>query len=149
MKSKVQQNENLETVVKSVAVMNDRIRELELILESTETRMRRVELEWDGTLEERLSEIGRIRIIRLLDYKKKGEPVLTAFKHSSKVSTEAGVFTYPRSISIHPQTNNVYICDYGNNRVQVFTSSFQFSFQFNEKMHGPRGICFNENKVYA
>ena len=55
--------------------MDDRIRELELILESTETRMRRVELEWDGTLEERLSEIGRIRIIELLDYKKKGAPV--------------------------------------------------------------------------
>ena len=149
MKSKVQRNENQETVVKSVAVMDERIRELELILESTETRMRRVELEWDGTLEERLSEIGRIRIIGLLDYKKKGQPVLTAFKHSSNISTEAGVFCNPESTSIHPQTNNVYICDYGNSRVQVFTSSFRFLFQFSEKMDGPCGICFSENKVYV
>ena len=149
MKSRVQRNENQETVVKSVAVMDDRIRELELILESTETRMRRVELEWNGTLEGRLSEIGRIRIIGLLDYKKKGEPVLTACKHSYKASTEAGVFGYPQSMSIHSQTNNVYICDGGNNRVQVFTSSFQFLFQFFEKMNRPRGICFNENNVYV
>ena len=149
MKSKVQRNENQETVVKSVAVMDDRIRELELILESTETRMKRVELEWDGTLEERLSEIGRIRIIGLLDYKKKGEPVLTACRCSFIVSTKAGVFGSPRSISIHPQTKDVYICDYGSNRIQVFTNSFQFLFQFNEKMNGPFGICFSENKVYV
>ena len=62
--------------------MDARIRELELSQETTETGMRRVELEWDGTLEERLSEIGRIRIIELLDYKKEGEPVLTVCKHS-------------------------------------------------------------------
>ena len=142
-------NENYEALELSIAPLNSRIRELELILESTETRMRRVELEWDGTLEERLSEIGRIRIIGLLDYKKKGEPVLTACKHSSKASTEAGVFGYPQSISIHPRTNNVYICDHGNNRVQVFTSSFQFLFQFNEKMNGPCGICCTENNVYV
>ena len=149
MKLKVQRNENQETVMKGVAVMDDRIRELELILKSTETIMRRVELEWDGTLEERLSEIGRIRIIGLLDYKKKGEPVLTAFKHSSKASTKAGVFCYPSSISIHSQTNNVYICDHGKNRVQVFRSSFQFLFQISERMHGPRHICFAVNKVYV
>ena len=145
MKSKVQRNENQEIVVKSAAMMDDRIRELEMNLET----MKRVELEWDETLEERLSEIGRIKVIELLDYKKRGEPVLTACKHSSNVSTEAGVFASPTSISIHPQTNNIYICDYGNNRVQIFTSSFQFLFQFNKKMHGPRGICFNENKVYV
>ena len=149
MKLKVQRNENLDTVVKGVTVMDDRIRELELILESTETRMRRVELEWDGTLGKRLSELGRIRIIGLLDYKKKGEPVLTAFKHSSKVSTEAGVFFYPRSISIHPPTNNIYICDQENNRVQVLTSSFQFLFQFNGGMCWPCGICFSEKNVFV
>ena len=41
------------------------------------------------------------------------------------------------------------ICDYGNNRVQVFTSSFKFIFQFNEKMYEPCGICFSENNVYV
>ena len=47
------------------------------------------------------------------------------------------------------QTNNIYICDQGNNRIQVFTSSFQFLFQFDEKMNEPYGICFDENKVYV
>ena len=142
-------NENYEALEISIASLNARIRELELSMGTTETRMRRVELEWDGSLNKRLSEIGKIRIIGLLDYKKKGEPILTACTHSYKKSTLPGVFAYPSSISIHPQTNNVYICDHGNNRVQVFTSSFQFLFQFNEKMHGPRGICFNKNEVYV
>ena len=84
-------NENYEALELSIAPLNTRIRELELSLESTETRMSRVELEWDGTLEERLSEIGKIRIIGLLDYKKKGEPVLIAGKHSHARSTEVGV----------------------------------------------------------
>ena len=43
----------------------------------------------------------------------------------------------------------ILACYSRNNRVQVFTSSFQFLFQLNERMHGPCGICFSENKVYV
>ena len=52
-------------------------------------------------------------------------------------------------MTIDPQTNNVYICDNGNNRIQVFNSSFEFLFQFNDKMAGPRYACISENKVYV
>ena len=149
MKSTVQRNENQETIATGVAVMDARIRELEVSLETATDRMRRVELEWDGELEERLSGLGGIRVIGQLDYKKKGNPVLTACKHSANPTTEVGVFCNPESMSIHSQTNNVYICDGANNRVQVFNSSFEFLFQFSDKMNGPCGICISENKVYV
>ena len=138
-----------ETVVNSVAVLENRIRELEVSLETTETRMRRVELEWDGELEGRLREIGRIRIIGQLDYKTKGEPVKTAFEHRPIRSTEAGVFFCPSSLTIDSLSKNIYICDSGNDRVQVFNDSLAFLFQFSEKMHGPSGICIYENQVFV
>ena len=56
---------------------------------------------------------------------------------------------FPHAVTIDPQTNNVYICDSGNNRIQVFNSSFEFLFQFNDKMVGPRYACISENKVYV
>ena len=142
-------NENYKAFELSIAPLNHRIRELELSLETAEGRMRRVELEWDPELEGRLSKVGGIRIIGQADYKKKGEPVMTACKHSPDKTSEIGVFRYPESISIHSQTNNVYVCDFGNNRIQVFTSSFDFLFHFNQKMDGPCGICIHENKVYV
>ena len=95
MKTTVQRNENQETVATSVAVMNARIRELEVSLETAKDRMRRVELEWDGELEERLSGLGGIRVIGLLDYRKKGTPVMATGKHSFGPTKEAGVFCYP------------------------------------------------------
>ena len=60
LESNVEHNENQETVVKSVAVMDTRIRELKMSLETTVTRMRSVELRWDGELEMKLSQIGWI-----------------------------------------------------------------------------------------
>ena len=148
MKTTVQRNENQETVATSVAVMNARIRELEVGLETAKDRMRRVELEWDGELEERLSGLGGIRVIGLLDYRKKGTPVMATGKHSIS-NKEAGMFRFPSAVTIDPQTNNVYICDQGNNRIQVFNSSFEFLFQFNNKMSEPRYACISENKVYV
>ena len=142
-------NENYEALELSIAPLNSRIRELEVSLERTETGMRRVELEWDGEMEERLREIGRIRIIGQLDYRKKGEPVVSAFKHSNYQSTEAGVFCCPYALTIEANSKNIYVCDFGNNRVQVFSDSLEFIFDFSENMHGPDGICISENKVYV
>ena len=149
MKTTVQRNENQETVATSVAVMNARIRELEVSLETAKDRMRRVELEWDGELEERLNGLGGIRVIGLLDYRKKGTPVMATGKNSFKQSKEAGVFNCPYSVTIDPKTNNVYICDSGNHRIQVFNCSFEFLFQFNDEMAELCYACISENKVYV
>ena len=144
--SALKENEDYEALQLSIATLNSRIRELEV---SLETRMRRVELDWDGGLEGRLREIGGIRIIGQLDYKKKGEPVMTAFIHSKYPSTEAGVFRFPASLTIEPHSQNIYICDRGNNRVQVFSNSLEFIFCFSDKMLGPSGICIDENFLYV
>ena len=60
-----------------------------------------------------------------------------------------GVFCYPKGIAINPVDNIIYICDFWNNRVQVYSKSFEFVFQFSDKMKEPAGICIKQNKVYV
>ena len=138
-----------ENLKQSLPLMDARIRELENCVESAKNSLRSVVLDWDQELEGRLSDIGGIRLYGLVEYKNKSEPVLLAGKHSPYKSTTPGVFAYPHSITIDPQTKNVYICDGGNNRVQVFTNTFEFLFQFDEKMDSPCGLSIFHDKIYV
>ena len=57
------------------------------------------------------------------DYKEKGNPIKVAGKHREETSLTPGKFRLPRSIAVNSDTNNIYICDGSNNRVQVFNES--------------------------
>ena len=142
-------NKNKEFLEQSVTQLDARMRELEANLETARDRMRRVELEWDGNLEGILSRTGSIRVREVPDYKEKGNPVMVAAKYRNTTSSTAGEFFYPKSIAIDSETNNIYVCDGGNNRVQVFNESLEFLFTFNDKMNLPNRICINLNKVYV
>ena len=140
---------NKEVLEQSVALLDARMRELEANLETARDRLRRVELEWDVNLEGMLSRTGSIRVRGEPDYKEKGDPVMVAGKHRDNNFSTPGVFCYPYSVAIDSETNNIYVCDAGNNRVQVFNESLKFLFTFSDKMNSPRGICINLNKVYV
>ena len=142
-------NKNKEILEQSVAQLDARMRELEANLETARDRMRRVELEWDVNLEGMLSTTGSIRVRGEPDYKEKGNPVMVAGKHRYNTSLTPGEFCNPSSIAIDSETNNIYVCDGGNNRVQVFNESLEFLFTFRDKMKLPDGICINLNRVYA
>ena len=142
------ENKNKEFLEQNVALLDARIRELEANLETARDRMRRVELEWDGSLEGMLCRTGAVRVREVPDYKEKGNPVMVAGKHRKETSSTPGEFYYPNSIAIDSETNNIYVCDGGNNRVQVFNESLEFLFTFNNEMNSPDGICINLNKVY-
>ena len=101
-------------------------------------------------LDKKLSVAGDIRLNAvkegIRDYREIGEPVVVFGKHSKKGSSH-GVFCYPAGIVINPDA--IYLCDEGNNRVQVYNKSFEFVFQFSDKMNTPAGICIKQNKVYV
>ena len=142
-------NTNKEFLEQSVAQLDARMRELEANLETARDKMRRVELEWDANLEGMLSRTGSIRVREVPDYKERGNPVMVAGKYKNNTSSTPGEFYYPNSIAIDSETNNVYVCDEGNNRVQVFNESLEFLFTFSDKMNSPHGICINLNRVYV
>ena len=142
-------NKNQEFLDQHVALLDTQMRELAANLETARVRMRRVELEWDGNLERILSSTGSIRVRGVPDYKEKANPVMVAGKYRYERSSVPGEFSYPRSIAIDSVTNNIYICDAGNNRVQVFNESLEFLFSFCEEMNSPFGICVHLSKVYV
>ena len=125
------------------------MRELEASLETARDRMRRVELEWDRNLEGILSRTGSIRVRGVADYKEKGDPIKVAGKHREETSTTPGEFRCPNSMAVDSDTNNIYICDGSNNRVQVFNESLEFLLTFSDEMNVPTGICVYLNKVYV
>ena len=145
----MKENENKETLKQSVALLDARMRELEIGLETVKDRLGSVVFEWDGELERMLSETGVIRVRAALDYKKKGEPVKTACKFQKGRTTADGVFNSPTAIVICPETENIYISDGDANCVQVFTKSFEFLFKFSEKMGAPFSMCITQKKLFV
>ena len=143
-------NENQQTLAQSVALLDARIRELEIGLETVKDGLGSVVFEWDGELERILSETGVIRVgVRtVLGYRKKGEPVKTACKYQKEMTATDAVFNYPTSIVISPQSENIYISDSDADSIQVFTKSFEFLFKFSEKMDIPSGMCISQNKLF-
>ena len=142
-------NKNKEFLEQTVVLLDAQLRELVLNLETARDRMRRVELEWDGNLESMLSSTGSIRVRGVPDYKEKANPVKVAGRHRKEKSSAPGEFYYPRSIAIDTVTNNIYICDAGNNRVQVFNESLEFLFHFCEGINAPVDIFIHLSKVYV
>ena len=147
--SKVKRNENRKTLRQTTAILDARVREIEETLEQNRVEMRGIALEWDGELEARIKKLGEIKVNPVPDYKKKGDLIKVSCRHDAGKSAAAGVFCNPRAIVTDPLSGVVYICDGGNNRVQVFSSSFDFLFEFVEKMNNPIGICICKDKIFV
>ena len=145
-------NENKEFLENQLATIDARIAELNTKLRTAKDTYKSVSLEWDVKLEKKLSVAGEILLNAvkegIRDYKEIGDPV-AVFGKLRKEGSSPGVFCYPHGIAINPVNNSIYICDFGNNRVQVFNKSFEFVFQFSKKMNSPVGICIKQNKVYV
>ena len=143
-------NDNKEFLEQSFVTIDARIAELETKFQRAKYTYKSVSLEWDVELDKKLSVAGDIRLnaVKIRDYKEIGEPINVFGTHSEEISPP-GVFRYPIGIAVNPETNFIYICDQGNNRVQVYNPSLEFVFLFNKRMDGPYGICIKQNKVYV
>ena len=148
-------NKSREILQQGIALIDQKIAELTISLEKAQ-EMKRIDLDWNDDFENELSTLGTIRVNAEKkssklepDYKKKGIPLAVFGKHIKSKSTAPGLFAYPGSITIDTKTDHFYVCDFGNNRVQVFNKPFQFLSMFSEKMNGPYGICIYQNTVYV
>ena len=148
-------NKSSEILRQSIALIDQKIAELKSLLEKAQ-EMKRIDLDWNDDFENELSTLGTIRVNAEKkssklepDYKKKGIPLAVFGQHIIDGSKAPGVFAYPQTITIDTKTDHFYICDSGNDRVQVFNKSFQFLSMFSEKMNCPSGICIFQDKVYV
>ena len=148
-------NKSSEVLLQSIALIDQKIAELTISLEKAQ-EMKRIDLDWNNDFENQLGTLGTIQINAEKkssklepDYKKKGIPLAVFGKHSKYKATDPGMFSNPETITIDTKTDHFYVCDFGNDRVQVFNKSFEFLFMFSEKMNGPCGICIIQDKVYV
>ena len=87
------------------------------------------------------------QIIPPIDYTTKLQPV----KSFGSVGKAPGQFSRPWCITIDPKTNNIYISDHENNRVQVFSQECTYLFKFGDdgRMNYPIGITLYQEKVFV
>ncbi|KAI6659000.1 E3 ubiquitin-protein ligase TRIM71-like [Oopsacas minuta] len=145
-------NENKEMLDQSLSPIESRIKELETKLQTAKDTYKSIAFDWEDELELKLKDVGKILLNTkgrgIPDYGSITSPVKVFGKHSKSIPDPA-VFVYPEGLAVDPVTKYLYVCDMGFNRVQVFNSSFEFLFLFNEKMKGPAGICIKQDKVYV
>ena len=149
IQSTMKGNENQKTLEAMLAPLDASLIELE----RGEERLERIGLEWDEELASKLRDVGKILLnaqisVVVPGYKNKGKPVLVACKHTFH-SRFGGEFRTASSIAIEPRTENIYICDSGNHRIQVFNKSCEFLFSFNENIRKPFSIAIHDNRVYS
>ncbi|KAI6654214.1 RING finger protein nhl-1-like, partial [Oopsacas minuta] len=82
----------------------------------------------------------------VVDYKGKVKPVVS-------VGTEGsgkGQFRNPYGIAVDYRTDNIYVTDQSNNRVQVFSKDGKFLFLFSaDKMKSPLYITIDKERVFV
>ena len=125
----------------------------------------KIEFVWDNLFETDIEQLGSIKLNDQMnisptrtfspqvksvvpDYKTKQLPTAYRCKKSSDKKAP-GELNYPRCMSIHYKTGNIYIADTYNHRVQVFSYNGDYLFMFSEKMNYPVGICVSQNTVFV
>ncbi|KAI6658881.1 hypothetical protein LOD99_10938, partial [Oopsacas minuta] len=140
------------------SAINKKITELTVDTDSS------IEFEWNNQFETDIKQLGSIKLNShtnisptqtfppqvkpvVPDYKAKQLPTAYCCKNSHK--NAPGELSRPKGIAIHYQTGDIYIADYCNDRVQVFSCNGDYLFMFSEKMNNPVGICISQNKVFV
>ena len=173
------QNELTRTLTETRSFVNEKLKPKQLskirqtfisqidkqLIELTADTDTNIEFVWDNLFETDIEQLGSIKLNDQMnisptrtfspqvkpvvpDYKTKQLPTAYRCKKSSDKKSP-GELKYPRCMSIHYKSGNIYIADGDNQRVQVFSYNGDYLFMFNEKMNHPKGICVFQNTVFV
>ena len=135
-----------------VETAKKRLKEIESELSS-----KHISFDSDSTLLDKISRFGEITVcnsigscLPIVDYKDKVRPVVSV---GSKGSDE-GQFSNPWGVVFNSKTNNIYVAEERNHRVQVFDKDGKYSFKFGDmdgpgKMKSPLCIAIYKEKVFV
>ena len=103
--------------------------------------------EWDNDMVQDFSKLGKIEL-KEVNYHNKTTPIIESSKRGSKSGE-----IKPRGVTVDDKSNNIFVADYWNDRVQVFDSNGKYLYKFGDnepgKMNRPHGIGIYEDKVYV
>ena len=135
-----------------VETAKKRLKEIESDLSS-----KHISFDSDSTLLDKISRFGEITVcnsidscLPVVDYRDKVRPVVSV---GSEGSSE-GQFLNPWGVVFANKTNNIYVADQCNNRVQVFDKDGKYLFKFGDmdgpgKMKSPLCIAIYKEKVFV
>ena len=79
------------------------------------------------------------------DYAAFQQPVIAVGKRG----TSPGEFNNPKGIAINEETNNIFITDSGNKRIQIFSETGDYLNQLtNDSIQSPYGILIHNNQLF-
>ena len=106
-----------------------------------------IHYEWDNDVVQDFSKLGKIEL-KEVNYHNKTTPII----QSSKRGSNSGEID-PYGVTVDDKSNNIFVANYINNRVQVFDSNGKYLYKFGDsepgKMNRPYGIVMYEDKVYV
>ncbi|KAI6655619.1 E3 ubiquitin-protein ligase TRIM71 isoform X3 [Oopsacas minuta] len=142
------------TQTRTIKLLEEELREIELEYISKLN----ISIEFDNTLLDSIKCIGKISVVNsniccqpVVDYVGKAEPVVSVGGVSGG---EEGQFRSPWGVAVDYRTNNIYVADKSNNRVQTFNEYGKYLFKFGDeaeecKMNSPLGIAITNQKVFV
>ena len=104
--------------------------------------------EWDIDMVRDLDKFGKIEFKEKVNYLNKTTPVIRA----SSFGGERGEIK-PCGVTVDKKSDNIFVADCGNGRVQVFDSKGKYLYKFGEnepgKMNHPFGIAIYDDRLYV
>ena len=140
-----------------ISLQQDFMKKIEESLDKIKGEIENWEISFafDTNLDQNVKRQGQVSIkspfhrqkIPPIDYATKLQPV----KSFGSVGKVPGQFSAPWSIAIDPKTNNIYISDHTNNRVQVFSQEWTYLFKLGDdgRMNNPIGVTLYQEKVFV
>ena len=121
---------------------------------------KRVSVEFDETVLRLAGTIGRVTVtnstrlasrLPVVEYEGRVSPLLSIGGTSG---SKEGQFSSPFGVSVHYLTDDIFVADRSNHRVQVFDKDGKYLFKFGDrdgagKMNDPVRIDFYQNKVFV
>ena len=92
-----------------------------------------------------LGEIGHVSI-SMPHYDTCHIPILV----TGKIGSAPGELNYPCSVAIHEDTHEIFLANYSNNRVEIFSETGEYLYQLAVgQLFGPHGIAIHGDNVYV
>ena len=126
-----------------VSEMEQKLRELRMNI-SVETEFR---CQWDTRdLEASISRLGEIIQVPV------GIPNYGTFQIptlvTGKQGTAPGELNWPRGVAINEATNQLFVANFGNHRIEIFSETGEYLNQLGE-LYCPWGIAIHENSLFV
>ena len=103
---------------------------------------------WDDDVFQDFNKLWKIILKEKVPYHEKIHPDILTGRMGSRIGE-----IDPYGLAIDPKSNNIFIVDYSNNRVQVFDPVGKYLYTFGEngpgKLNRPVGITIFDDKVYV